>query len=106
MENSKNKPIKCWYCAKLGKCQVLKPCKDFVKYNYSTGRKVKKKKIEYKIYTQNEVAEILNISRKSVCAQIKIEPKLVLSRLNKITGEDFKYEKLAGKKKFFIVKEE
>lgn len=37
-----NKPLKCWYCAKLGKCTVLKPCKDFERYDYSKKHTIKK----------------------------------------------------------------
>lgn len=28
------KPIKCWYCENLAKCEVLVPCENFKKYYY------------------------------------------------------------------------
>ncbi len=31
------KPIKCWYCENLARCEVLKPCDKFKRYHY--GRK-------------------------------------------------------------------
>lgn len=99
MSESSNKPTKCWFCAKLGKCQVLKPCKDFVRYNYHAKGKKKVKAPKPKIYSQEEVSVLLGVSRPSLTHWLKNEPEMVLSRLHKITGKHFKYEVTQGKQR-------
>lgn len=46
-----SKPIKCWYCAHLGKCNDLKPCDRFLAYQY-------KKRILDDVLTTEKVAEL------------------------------------------------
>lgn len=33
-----DKPLKCWDCARLGKCERLKPCTAFRRYPYKRGK--------------------------------------------------------------------
>lgn len=95
MADKKGKPTLCWYCAKLGKCQVLRPCKDFVKYDYRSK------------YTWKEMAQVLGIHDRTLCSRLKRSEARVLQDIYEKTGKRFEYKTQNGeKRKHFILIDE
>lgn len=78
-EKVTGKPLKCWDCAKLGKCQILKPCKDFVKYDYSNK------------YTIKKVANLCGISERQLYRLLKKDVNRALLIIHKKTGLRLEY---------------
>ena len=101
----KGRPKKCWYCAKLGKCQILKPCKDFVKYDYSReiGRPKKRKKKKY--VTTREVGRLCGVSGMTISKWLKIDSKYALETIKARTGLDLEYIESKGGRHRLVKKE-
>lgn len=67
---------KCWYCAKLGKCNALKPCKEFVEFKY----------VRTSDCSLNQIASLFGVTRLTVSKWLKKDKAKTLTKIKKKTG--------------------
>lgn len=83
-----NEQVKiCWDCAYLGKCEELKPCKRFKRYNY---------RIDSGVLLQRDAAKILGISLRRFASKKMKDKDELLKQLNKATGKTYVFYKEHG----------
>ena len=92
-----NKPLKCWDCKHLGKCQKLKPCKAFRRYNYPTvGAPARE-------YTETKVAELCGISRGTLSRRLRLNETATLAMVRERTG--LRLQRVLRNSRHVLVKE-
>lgn len=92
-----DKPIKCWDCKRLGKCQRLKPCKAFRRYPYPTGGAPERE------YTVSKVAELCGISTRTLARWLNRNEKAALITVYEKTG--LRLQRVQEGKRHILVKE-
>lgn len=76
-----NKPNKCWYCSNLGSCMKLKPCEDFIKYNYQN----------IPPYTIEQVAKLCKVTSRTIYRWFAKSVNYALYEIKRLTGLKFDY---------------
>lgn len=84
-----NKPIKCWYCKYLGKCQVLVPCSKYRPYNYNSC-------------TLTEIAKQCGVSIRTLFRWLDTSEDYAINKVYEKTGIEYDIIRIKEKRKFKV----